>query len=244
MGAGRDVQIGLPVDRVNRRSVLRVDAGRDRAAIGAQPPVLDQDDLVAIDRNRGGLSLPRSAPAPPCDGRAWPSPKSLPSQSRVPAWRKGITRLSRAPGASGGRAASGSAAGTPSSPTQFSTIGTGKLFSSSIPISSPRLNRSAPAPRSAQIGVSGCPGRKAMSPASAVNRRDLCPSAAAIPGRAGASAVAPIPAISSRRSSRKIRFPMDRCGSFSGCYVKRPLVLPEEASKTAIFLLRTDGLML
>jgi hypothetical protein len=66
------------------------------------------------------------------------------------------------PGGRGARAVSGSAAGTPSSPCQLSTVGTGSSFCSVISSSSPRLKRRSIGAwaSSDHIGVFGAPGRR------------------------------------------------------------------------------------
>jgi len=52
MGAGMDIRRGQPVDGIKRRRVLGIETGRDRRAVRAQPPVFDQQHLVAIHRDR------------------------------------------------------------------------------------------------------------------------------------------------------------------------------------------------
>ena len=113
--------------------------GRDRGSVRAQPPVLDQEHLVAVDGD--GLALrddqgQRPATAAP----------AVAEQPEIAQQGAGVTQWNHegfpcAPGASGGRAASGSAARTPSIPCQFSTVGTGRSFRSVISSSSPRLKR-------------------------------------------------------------------------------------------------------
>ena len=49
IAAGGDVRRYGSVNGVNRGRVLGIAAGRDRAPVGPEPPVLDQDDLVAVD---------------------------------------------------------------------------------------------------------------------------------------------------------------------------------------------------
>jgi hypothetical protein len=61
-------------------------------------------------------------------GRVWPSASSRRSHKKVPAWRNGIARVSLPAGGRGERVMSGSAAVKPSSPCQFSTVRTGRLF--------------------------------------------------------------------------------------------------------------------
>ena len=55
MGARGDVRHRQPVDGVKRRCVAGIDARRDRGSVRAQPPVLDQKQLVAVDGD--GLAL-------------------------------------------------------------------------------------------------------------------------------------------------------------------------------------------
>ena len=112
-----------------------------------------------------------------------------------------------APGASGARDASGSAAATPSIPRQLATTATGNPFPSATSSVSPRLNlRAVPdaGASSVQIGVSGPPGRKAIAPSLACSDSAGRVWAAVIAGTAGARAVAPKPARRSRRCIRAI----------------------------------------
>jgi hypothetical protein len=55
MGARLYVEGGQPVDGVDRQRVLGIEARRNRCPVRAQPPVLDQQHLVAIDGHRFAL---------------------------------------------------------------------------------------------------------------------------------------------------------------------------------------------
>ena len=56
VGAGRDVERGEPVDGVERHRVLGIDAGRNCSSVRTQPPVFDQEHLVAVDGDRLALA--------------------------------------------------------------------------------------------------------------------------------------------------------------------------------------------
>ena len=160
--------------------------GRDRGAVRAQPPILDQHHLVAIDADRS-RSPRRRARAP---ATAAPDHRRA-SADRTGRCRHGAAAVGSCPwplDASGARAASGSAAGTPSMPCQLSTTGTGRSFPSVTSSWSPRLKRrpaSGADVRSDHIGVSGWPGRKAAAPGLACSIRAVRPCAAAGDGIAG-----------------------------------------------------------
>jgi len=117
---------------------------------------------------------------------------------------------------------------------------------SRISSASPRLKRSSPFAvdvPSDQIGVSGCPGRSVMASALARSAKGCRASAAVIDGSTEPTMAAPNPAISSRRSGRKIRFVMPDADHFPLDMSSRRGYVPGGFQR-AIFLLRTGGPML
>ena len=144
--------------------LLGVVAGRDRGAIGTQPPVFDQQHFVAIDGDRFAF---RTTNARASDGSDPKSPSSRRSQSIVPAWRIGMTNVSLAPGANGDRAVNGSIAGSAVEAMPVRHHRHRQFIASVTSTSSPRLKCMgvSGAAASDHTGVSCCPGRNEATPA-------------------------------------------------------------------------------
>ncbi len=128
MDSGWKIQRGLAVDGVDRQvSPWDRLPGAIAVPSGAEPPVLDQQYLVAIDAGRLILlDHQRPRPRRPGPGRHRAARDRTGTCRREPMeWR----RFRLAPGRQRRRAAvNGSVAGTPSMPCQLSTVGTGSLL--------------------------------------------------------------------------------------------------------------------
>ena len=166
--------------------------GCDRGSIRPDPPVLDQQHLVAVDGD--GFAFPDDQR--PCLRR---SRLAVAKQPEVAQEGPGVAQRQLQGVLAAGRqrrpAVSGSAAGTPSIPRQLRTAGAGSSLPKATSRVSPRLNRSS-GPCSDQIGVAGASGRRARLSAFACSASAGRAWARPAAGHIGASAAAPNPAIS------------------------------------------------
>ena len=239
IGAEREVRRNAAVDREDRRGVPGIGTGRHRRAIRPQPPILDQKDLVAVNRDRLPF-LDDQRPAPERPGLA------IAEQAEVTQEGTGVSQwnLDGFPGPRRDRRAGRPAVRRLPAPIprQVGSTGTGRSFAKLTSRDSPRLNRRS-GPASDQMGVCGPPGRSASTSALACNATGTRACAPALDGSTGPRAAAPKPAISSRRFNRKIALAM---GPMRTIFERRcpvAAVWPRKA-RSAIFLLRRRRHML
>ncbi len=243
MGAGPGYRSDRPpVDGVERHRVLRIDAGRDRGSVGRSR----QSSI----RNTSSRSTATGSLSPTISASAPRRPRLTVAEQprshrKVPAWRSGIAKVSLAPGASGARAASGSAAGTPSIPRQLSTAGTGSSFRkrdfkrvATLEAQSRRSARSAERP---YRRIRLLPDASARTSALACSASDGAACAAAIRRTPDQGPQRPIRPAARVGPAGKSDLPWLMRTIFRWIC---PVAAMAGGGTTAIFLLRTDGPML